>query len=216
MNPLFFISLLFVSAALAVWGATWVLMGWYDGDGRRIKQRLGNQKRQSGANPDQSKLLLQQTDQGALAAVLGRYHFFRELRATLKQAMPDLRLDTFLYITGGIGIGALLLGVAFSGSFVFGGIAAVIGTYVPFLVVARKRMHRQKLLAEQLPDGLDFLNRSLRAGHSLPVGLQLMGSELPAPLCEEFGRCYDEISLGCSAEEALKSMTERIDSTRSR
>lgn len=212
MNPVLFISLLFVSAAMAALGVSWILLGWYDAGGRRIKQRLG-QKTPSAGVQEHSNLLLRQHEKGAFAEILGRYHVFQELRLTLKQAMPDLRLETFLCITGAAGLVVLLTGFALTGSVIVSCVAALIGIYAPFLVVSRKRMRRQKLLAEQLPDGLDFLNRSLRAGHSLPLGLQMMGTELPAPLGEEFGRCYDEISLGCGTDDALKAMTERIEST---
>ncbi len=208
-----FILLLFLSAALAAWGVSLIVIGLHDHDGRRIKQRL-LQSGASGAGPqEQGRLLLVPHQTGALGEVLGRFHFFRELRATLKQAMPDLRLEKFLYLTAALGVVAFLAGFSASGSLIVAGISGVIGLYAPLLVVARTRMRRQKLIAEQLPDGLDFLNRSLRAGHSLPVGLQMMGTELPAPLSEEFGRCYDQISLGCSAEEALRAMAERIEST---
>ncbi len=210
MSPIFFASLLFVSAAMAVLGVSWIILGWQEGTGR-IKQRLASQARTPAAQEQSSLLLV--TEQSALGEVLGRYQFFKEFRSTLKQAMPDLRLETFLYCTCGLGLAVLLAGVVFTGSLIVASVAALIGVYIPFLVVARKRMRRQKLLAEQLPDGLDFLNRALRAGHSFPLGLQMMATELPAPLSEEFGRCYDEISLGCAEDQALKATTERIDST---
>lgn len=212
MNPILFASLLFTSVALAAWGVCWIILGMRDEGGRRIKQRLQG-KRDTSSASQEARLLLQKHEQGTLGDILGRYHFFQELRASLKQAVPDLRLETFLYITGAAALAVSLVGLAITGSLVASAIAALIGAYIPFLIVTRKRMRRQKLLAEQLPDGLDFLNRALRAGHSLPVGLQMMGSDLPAPLCEEFGRCYDEVSLGSDIEEALKAMTERIDST---
>lgn len=214
MHPIVFSILLFSSAALAAWGICWIILGWRDESGRRIKQRLhGKRGSGGGTGKEEARLFLQHQHQGALGEILGRYHFFQELRAGLKQSMPDLRLEKFLYITLAVAVGVFLTFLAATHSLVVAGIAGLIGAYVPFLVVARKRMRRQKMLAEQLPDGLDFLNRSLRAGHSLPVGLQMMGTELPAPLSQEFGRCYDEVSLGCSVEEALKAMTERIDST---
>lgn len=211
MHPLVFASLLFISAALAAWGLCWIILGWRDHNGRRIQQRLQGKGQKRGG--DETRLLLQQHDQSLLVEVLGRYHFFQELRASLKQSMPDLRLETFLYITACAAGMMFVVGFCLSGSSVVAGICGFLGLYMPFLVVARKRAKRQRLLAEQLPDGLDFLNRSLRAGHSLPVGLQMMSTELPAPLCEEFSRCYDAVSLGSNIEEALKAMTERIDST---
>ena len=66
---------------------------------------------------------------------------------------------------------------------------------------------------DQLPEGMDFLGRALKAGHSLSSGLQMMGAELPQPIAGEFQNAYDQHSLGISMEAALKGMTRRIDST---
>jgi tight adherence protein B len=92
-------------------------------------------------------------------------------------------------------------------------IAGVVGAYMPVLMLNSKRNRRQRALADELPESLDFLSRVLRAGHSLSTGLQMMGQELPMPLSGEFRQAYDEHSLGLSLEESLKNMTKRIDST---
>ena len=91
--------------------------------------------------------------------------------------------------------------------------AAAVGAYLPFFTVSSKRAKRQKKLASQIPDALDFLSRILRAGHSLTTGLQMMGEELPAPMGVEFRRCYDQHSLGQPLEDCLKAMASRIEST---
>src|SRR5437763_13379614 len=68
-------------------------------------------------------------------------------------------------------------------------------------------------MSDQLPEALDFLARILRAGHSLTTGLQMMGTELPDPLAQEFRRCYDQHSLGQPLEDCLREMAARIEST---
>jgi tight adherence protein B len=81
------------------------------------------------------------------------------------------------------------------------------------MVVASRRNKRQRLLADQLPEALDFLSRILRAGHSFSTGLQMMGQELPHPLADEFARAYDQHSFGTSIDDALKDMATRVEST---
>ena len=217
MNPITFCVLIFGCVALFVWGASRTLFGGESDNRRRLKLRLsgrGPLHEQGGLSQEQSKLLMNRGGDGRLMGeLLGRYHFFRELRKSLKQSMPDVTLERFVAVAAGVGVGLSLVTLVLSGSLIVAGVALLVGGYVPFLVVERKKGKRQKMLAEQLPDGLDFLGRSLRAGHSLPIGLQMMGTELPAPLCEEFGRCYDEVSLGTGPDVALKAMVERIDST---
>jgi len=94
-----------------------------------------------------------------------------------------------------------------------GVIAGAIAGYVPLFVVNSRRSKRQKLLADQLPEALDFLSRILRAGHSLTTGLQMMGDELPQPMAGEFRRCYGQHSLGQPLEESLKDTATRVEST---
>jgi tight adherence protein B len=108
---------------------------------------------------------------------------------------------------------AFLLTWAISDSLFMGVIGGLIGGYLPFFAVISKRNKRQKEIANQIPDSLDFLSRILRSGHSLTTGLQMMGEELPNPIGMEFRRCYDQHSLGQPLEDCLKAMSTRIEST---
>jgi tight adherence protein B len=80
-------------------------------------------------------------------------------------------------------------------------------------MLSQKRGRRQRTLALQLPEALDFLARVLQAGHSFSTGIQMMSEELPDPLKAEFRRCYEQHSLGQPLEDALKDMATRIEST---
>src|SRR5204863_8156518 len=77
----------------------------------------------------------------------------------------------------------------------------------------QKRGRRQRAIANQLPEALDFLSRVLQAGHSFSTGVQMMSEELLDPLKTEFRRCYDQHSLGQPLEDSLKEMTTRVEST---
>jgi tight adherence protein B len=70
---------------------------------------------------------------------------------------------------------------------------------------------RLKKLSNQLPDALGMLSQSLRAGHSLPTGIELVASELPDPIGLEFRRVHIEQQLGVKLEVALDHMAERVD-----
>jgi tight adherence protein B len=63
---------------------------------------------------------------------------------------------------------------------------------------------------KQLPDALELLSRSLRAGHSLAAGFGLVGSEMAEPIGKEFGRAFEEQNLGITLDEALEDMTQRV------
>lgn len=82
------------------------------------------------------------------------------------------------------------------------------GTPIVWLLLKRKK--RLNEFSRQLPEALELLSRSLRAGHSLASGIGLVGQEMTAPLSTEFSRTFDEQNLGISLDEALEQMTKRV------
>jgi tight adherence protein B len=89
-------------------------------------------------------------------------------------------------------------------------VAGAILFFLPFVWVNFKRTRRIAKFNAQLPDALELLSRSLRAGHSLGSGFGLISEEMQDPLAKEFGRCFEEQNLGVSLEASLESMTKRI------
>jgi tight adherence protein B len=81
---------------------------------------------------------------------------------------------------------------------------------LPWLWLYHKRAVRLKKFAAQLPDAMELVARALRAGHSLAAGMHVVAEEMPAPICKEFGRVYEEQNLGIPLEEALKGMCDRV------
>jgi tight adherence protein B len=92
----------------------------------------------------------------------------------------------------------------------FAPIVAIILGIVPFLYILFKRSRRLKAFAGQLPDALDLMSRSLRAGHSLQAGFDMVGQEMNDPIAKEFSAVFEAQNLGVSLEEALDDLSERI------
>jgi tight adherence protein B len=91
-----------------------------------------------------------------------------------------------------------------------GGFAAGIG--LPLLVLLRLRASRMKKFTLQLPEALDMMVRSLRAGHPIPACIAMIGRELRAPIGSEFKRVHDAMSYGLDLRDALTKLTDRLDS----
>jgi tight adherence protein B len=145
--------------------------------------------------------------------MLSRLRFLHTLHLRLAQAYPETTLVRFLAIAASGAIFTFTLMLLLTTS-VFPALLAGAGAaYLPFFLLGARRSRRQKALASQLPEALDFLSRALKAGHSLSTGLQMMADELPKPLSEEFRQCYDQHSLGQSLDDSLKDMSSRIEST---
>ncbi len=217
MDGLFIYILIAAVSGLIAWGGYCLVQGLSDGGERkRLSERLGNDDRLVPGGPGQSgrpSIVVQQMENSGLPPRLAAMPFFQNLNRKLMQAFPAVRLARFLYLAGGLGGFLGLTAWAVSGSPVMGLIGGAVGTYGPFFLIGSRRSKRQKLLANQIPDALDFLSRVLRAGHSLTTGLQMMGEELPKPIGEEFRTCYDQHSLGQPLEDCLKGISVRVEST---
>jgi tight adherence protein B len=76
--------------------------------------------------------------------------------------------------------------------------------------VGRKRASRQSELESQLPDALDFLSRSMRAGHAFTISLEMVGEEVHDPLGQEFRALFNEQNLGASIERSFANFCKRV------
>lgn len=86
----------------------------------------------------------------------------------------------------------------------------VVGFALPLLVLRRARNKRIQKFAKQLPDALDMIVRSLRAGHPASIAIGLVAREIADPLGTEFGIVADEITFGLSMEQAVRKLSERV------
>lgn len=91
-------------------------------------------------------------------------------------------------------------------------IPALIGGSTPLLYVLRKRSARLKKFEELFPDSLEFVSRSMRAGHAFSVSLEMIHREFPEPLSGEFRRTFEEHNLGMPLELALEKLATRVPS----
>lgn len=82
---------------------------------------------------------------------------------------------------------------------------------VPLGVIVSMRNQRMQKFNLQLPEVFELLSQSLRAGHALPAGVQLVAEQLADPAGAEFARVQAEQDLGRRLEDALDSLAERVD-----
>lgn len=133
------------------------------------------------------------------------------LRLKLDQAGLRIREGEFLVIV----TAAVLVGVV--GGLLFGNViwAAALGgiialgswAFVNWLATRRATKFRL-----QLPDSLQLISGSLRAGFGLNQAITAVAGEQDAPASEEFSRAQLEVHLGRDVEETLRTMAVRTQS----
>lgn len=147
-----------------------------------------------------------------LSRILARFNLIKRTEAVLQQAGLEwtvARLLLLMAISAALGA---LLGIRFKGFLPFGSSYIVAGGFfslLPYLYVLHKQKKRLATFESQFPEALDFLARSMRAGHSFTASIQMLANESPPPVGIEFRRLSNEQNLGCSLEVALAHLLTR-------
>jgi tight adherence protein B len=112
----------------------------------------------------------------------------------------------------GVAAFATLVALIFlRGSIVEGVLGALFsGLFLPYFALRMLRGRRQKKFGAQFPDALDMIVRSLRAGHPVPIAVNMVAREMADPIGSEFGLVADEITYGADLETAMRNLNSRV------
>ena len=90
---------------------------------------------------------------------------------------------------------------------------ALLASLLPLLYVLRSKKKRLDRFEEQLPEAIDTICRSLKAGHAFNSAFTLVGEELADPIATEFRITMEENNLGVNINEAMQNLAERVPLT---
>ncbi len=108
-------------------------------------------------------------------------------------------------------VGAVACLVLLSGIWLLMAIpVAMICGYLPLWRLNGKIKKRLYKFEGQFPEGLEFIARSMRAGHAFSVALEMLHREFDDPMASEFRRTFEEQNLGMPLDIALAKLAERI------
>jgi tight adherence protein B len=128
-----------------------------------------------------------------------------------------LQADIYLSPNSFITIATLMAGLGFSIGWLMGVLmwALALGFtlgMLPIFFMRWKRKRKTLKIERSMPEAMELLARSLRAGHTLPGTLELASQEVPKPLGTELRITFEEQRLGLSMMQAFRRMGERVAS----
>ena len=188
-------------------------------DADKIKNRLLGANRQAksqkGAKPRMALLTLEDGSTGKLVLrLLARFQMQDRLRLLIEQAGLKWRVARLMHMClalflVGFTAGWLLLPPLYHPLAFLPALALGV---LPLVQVLRTRSKRLAKFEEQFPESLEFVARSMRAGHAFSVSLEMLHREFQEPLAGEFRRTFEEHNLGLPLESALQKLAQRVPS----
>jgi tight adherence protein B len=214
----------FLFVILGIWAVA--MMAWFmvskyfkASDIDRVKARLLGTAKGTVAKgkkgPVEKQVIINHTDSKNQFAqkVVEKYQLGPKLATLMEQAglnWPPARLVHLTIMTLGsvLAIGWLFTPLPKLVTVVVALVAAVL----PWVFVYRKRKARLHKFEELFPETLEFVSRSMRAGHAFSVSLEMIHREFPEPVSGEFRRTFEEHNLGLPIEVALQKLSKRVPS----
>ena len=163
------------------------------------------------SEPNRESILVQLRRERSLTAGGDFSLGLQSLNRLVMQSGLTIGLWKFGIIAGGLAL-AVLFGALWQGFNLIPalGMCAFFALVFPLLTLRMMRGRRHKKFGALFPDAIDVIVRSLRAGHPVPVAVQMVGRELPDPVGSEFGMASDEITYGADLETALRNLYFRV------
>lgn len=168
---------------------------------------------EAGTRSPEAELLRAPDEAGAAESWFKGIRLVASLDRTIRQSGSGSSVGKVLAMSlGGCFLGALvgsrlsLLSMPMVSAACF----SFAGAVIPLWMVVRKRKKYISEFEGQFPDALDFMARSLRAGHGFSTSLELLASEAPDPLGAVFRRVANELQLGSALDAAMNNLSEAI------
>jgi tight adherence protein C len=92
-----------------------------------------------------------------------------------------------------------------------GGLGLVLGWMLPEFWLGRRIRARQRAILIQIPDALDLLTISVRAGLGFDAALGKVVEKMQGPLIDEFRRALAEVRVGKARRDALRDIVPRTE-----
>ncbi len=177
----------------------------------QIRSMLRNAEA-SPAEQRSSTLMRDKVEDRGIADLFKRFAFVERLDLTIAQSGQKTTSSKVILLSFFGTVAGFLVGSRFSflPAGLIGLISALIGGSLPMLILLRKRAKNLDEFEKQLPEALDFLSRSMRAGHGFSIAMELLASDSPDPLGSAFRRVANDMQLGSALDVALGKLSALV------
>lgn len=107
------------------------------------------------------------------------------------------------------GVGAVLGLRGYGTAVLFGSIGAVVGFFLPDVLLVNAGQKRQDGIRRALPDALDMLTVCVEAGLGFDAAIAQVARNTSGPFAEECARVLQEMQIGKSRVQALRALSDR-------
>jgi tight adherence protein B len=180
---------------------------------RILNKRIRGSKREQEVRAQVFKTYQESADSLVLSLAERLFGWGRveNLQRRLLQADIFLSPNTFITIIIMLAVVGFLLGSMVNSLTWSLGLSLTLGV-LPMVFLRWKRRRKTTKIEESMPDAMELLARSLRAGYTLQGTLELVAQEIQKPLGTEMRITYEEQRLGLSLNQAFRRMGERVAS----
>jgi tight adherence protein B len=138
--------------------------------------------------------------------------YLSRAEAALERANLPLRAGEALFFYVALVVAVTVVMMLLTKSLFAGLIFGIIAALIPPAVISFLANRRRRAFMHQLPDTLQLLSGTLRAGYSLMQGVEAVAQEVDDPMGLELRRVVTEARLGRPLEESLEGTADRMDS----
>lgn len=212
---IFYIVLVFIAAFFAIEASYFWWASHFGKESTKLKKRIA-----SISNHDLDRINYQgilksrySENKSALSLFLFQFSISKRLDALLLQAGGFWTVAKFFKFSGAAAAIAAFIGLLMNMNFISIFIIALTALSLPLFYVIYTKNKRLSKFEEQLPEAIDTIVRSLKAGHAFSSAFTLVGEELADPIAAEFRITMEEVNLGVNTNQALQNLAERVPIT---
>ncbi|MGA1081046.1 MAG: type II secretion system F family protein [Steroidobacteraceae bacterium] len=208
-----FIALVFLAVFLLSQGMVIPVFG----EGARVRRRLQDRLGDLGSVDEdgpRASILRQKylRELSPLERVLETLPGMERLGVIIEQAGASYRAYRVLLLAVLLAVVGGFAAWVFSRVLAFALIGAVAAFMIPFLKIWQDRAARIAKFEEQMPEAIDVMKRSLKAGHPFVQSLKFVADDMDAPISDEFEKTFSDINYGSEVKTALLALMERMPS----